>query len=254
MAESLPAELRRGGPAYCEISGELATESAAQVERIRQAAAHHSVLHLDASRIERISAQGCNLLSRELEFALANGNGVFVTGAEHLERLLRALVDVTPGAAPAWQLLLILYQLEGRQKAFETTAVEYGLAAEVDPPRWERILMPVVPHETTGERRDEPRYDTPEAIFFRAEIAGARDAQLAAVRQFAQSRNYVNINLEKLYRIDAVGAASLGNIVLAMNNLGKVVRILRPNLLVDVLLRMLGIDGHAEFVGSRCVS
>ena len=38
---------------------------------------------------------------------------------------------------------------------------------------------------------------------------------------------------------------------LALNNLGKVVRVLRPNLLVDTLLRMLGIDGHAEFSHQR---
>jgi len=111
--------------------------------------------------------------------------------------------------------------------------------------------MPVVPHETAGERRGEPRYDAPDAIFLRGEISGPKDPQLAALRQFAQGRKYVNINLQKLYRIDAVGAASLGNIVLALNNLGKVVRVLRPNLLVDTLLRMLGIDGHAEFSHQR---
>jgi ABC-type transporter Mla MlaB component len=249
--DNLPAELRPGGPAYSALSGELAAGSSHELDGIRRAAAHHAVLHVDASRIERLTIEGCELLSRELEYALANGNGIFLTGAAHLERLLRRCVDATPGAAPAWRLLLNLYQLEGRQKAFETTAMEYALAAEVDPPRWEPILMPVVPRETAGERRGEPRYDAPDAIFLRGEISGPKDPQLAALRQFAQGRKYVNIDLQKLYRIDAVGAASLGNIVLALNNLGKVVRVLRPNLLVDTLLCMLGIDGHAQFVSHQ---
>lgn len=245
--EGLPSVLRPGGPAYCALSGELCDRSAGQVEHIRRSAAHQSVLHVDLSRVERVSADGCELLSRELEYAVANGNGLLITGAEHVERLLRALVDATPKAAAGWRLLLDLYQIEGRQKAFETTALEFGLAVEVDPPRWAPILMPVVPQEKAGERRDEPRYEAPEAIYLRAEVTGAKDRQLSALREYARDRKYVNIQLEKLYRIDPVAAASLGNLVLALNNLGKVIRILRPNLLVETLLRMLGLDRHAQF-------
>ena len=56
------------------------------------------------------------------------------------------------------------------------------------------------------------------------------------------------MDLAQLTRMDMMSATSLGNTVLALTNLGKVVRIIKPNLLVGTLLRMLRIDEHASIV------
>jgi anti-anti-sigma regulatory factor len=148
--------------------------------------------------------------------------------------------------------MLDLFQLEGRQRQFESAALEYALFVETDPPKWEPILMPVLPKSAPAERRDEPRYRSgAEVIFLQGEMTGPNDPQLEALRQFAKDRKYVNINLTHLTRIDMVCAASLGNTVLALKNLGKVVRIIKPNLLIGTLLRMLKIDEHATITDPK---
>jgi ABC-type transporter Mla MlaB component len=245
--ENLPADLRRGGAGYCEISGELGA-STGQVDAIR-AAARQSVVHVDLTRIERILPEGCELLARELELLIANGNGVVFTGTFHLEKLLRSAVETAPKTGSCWRLLLDLYQLEGRQKQFESTALEYALNVEIDPPKWETVVMPVLSHSMPGERRNEPRYSQGrEVLFLQGEMTGPNDAQLLVVRQFAQNHQYVNINLTSLVRIDFVCAVNLRNTLFAFANLGKVVRLIKPNLLVATLCRMLDVEQQVTLI------
>jgi ABC-type transporter Mla MlaB component len=252
LAETLPADLQRGGGAYLEFSGPLDHSAESTLQKIGAAAADHSVLHLDLTKITGLTPEGCELLSHELQFLITNGNGVHFSGAEALERLLRQAIDAQPKLAPAWRLLLDLYQLQGRQKAFESAALEYALYVEVEPPAWEPVLMPVLPTTETAEKREEPRYSTgPEVIHLQGEMLGAQDPQLASIKQFARDREYVNINVSRLSRIDFVCAANLGNTVAALCDLGKTVRIIRPNLLVGTLLRMLKVDARAQIVAAK---
>jgi ABC-type transporter Mla MlaB component len=110
----------------------------------------------------------------------------------------------------------------------------------------------VLPQPVRAERRDQPRYGSgPEVIFLQGEMSGANDPRLDALRQFARDRKYVNINLAHLARIDMVCAANLGDTVQAFARLGKVVRLIKPNLLVGTLLRMLGIDEQASIVDPK---
>ncbi|HZP92189.1 MAG TPA: hypothetical protein VFB20_04815 [Burkholderiales bacterium] len=248
LPENLPAPLRRGGAGYCPVSGEL-SGSAEELSAIRRAAAEQSVIHIDFARLERVAPAGCEALSTEFQFLITNGNGVYFSGAEGLEKLVRRAVDATPKTAAYWRLLLDLYQLQGRRKQFENAAVEYALFCEIDPPAWEPVLMPVLPQTTGVERRDEPRYSQgAEVIFLQGEMTGPNDPELAAIRRFAHERQYVNINMSKLARIDFVCAANFGNTVLAFADLGKTVRVIRPNLLVATLLRLLKVDEHCVFV------
>lgn len=255
LPDNLPESLRRGGAAHCEISGRLAKSSAKQLEAIRRVAPEQSVVHVDLTKVQSVTAEGCELLSRNLQFLITNGNGVFFSGGARLEKLLRTAVDADPKAAPCWRLLLDLYRLEGRQKRFESAALEYALFVETDPPRWEPILMPVLPQTAPAERRDEPRYGSgSEAIFLQGEMSGGNDPQLDALRQFAQARKFVNINCARLTRLDMVCAASLGNTVLALKNMDKVVRIINPNLLVGTLLRLMKIDEHAAIADPKAAA
>jgi ABC-type transporter Mla MlaB component len=252
LPDSLPGDLRRGGAGYCEISGELGSSSTAQIEAIGRVAAGRSVVHVDLTKVQSLTEEGCERLDRALRSLVTSGNGVFLSGSEHFDRLLRAAVDTSPKAEPYWRLMLQLYQLEGRQKQFESAALEYALFVETDPPGWEPALLPVMPQTVPRERRDEPRYGTgPEVISFHGEMSGPNDPQLVVLRQFAQGRKYVNINFAGLTRIDPVCAANLGNTVLALANQAKVVRILKPNLLIGTLLRMLKIDEHAGIVDPK---
>jgi ABC-type transporter Mla MlaB component len=247
-AENLPRELREGGTGYCALSGELGSGSAAQAEAISRAAGQ-GVVHIDLSKVERVLPEGCELLSAQLRLLIASSSGVVFSGMEQLEKLLRAATEATPNVGSYWRLLLDLYQLQGAQRQFETTALEYALSVETEPPKWESVVMPVLAPTWQGERREEPRYiEGSEAIFLRGEMAGAQDPQLAGLRKFARNRHYVNINLSRLNRIDFVCAANLANTVVALSNLGKVVRLIRPSHLVGTLCQMLNMQQSATFI------
>jgi ABC-type transporter Mla MlaB component len=245
LPEGLSAELRPGGAAHVEISGPLAPDLA----RIRVAAARHPVVHIDLTKIPQLQEKGCALLSQELQFLAGNGNGVLFSGAGRIEKMLRQAVEVTPKSAAFWQLLLDLQRLQGNRKKFESIALEYALYVETDLPEWEPVLMPVLPVETVDEKREEPRYQ-PELIHIAGEMTGLKDPQLQVLQRFASHRQYVNINMARLHRIDFVCAGSLANVIAALKDSGKTVRVLHANSLVTTLLRLLKVDENATLAGN----
>ncbi len=245
LPDGLSAELRSGGAAHVEIGGTLGAACGSDLARIRGAAAKHPVVHIDLTKISQIQEEGCALLSQELQ-SLA-GNGVLFSGAERIEKMLRQAVDTMPNVPAFWLLLLDLQRLQGNQKRFESIALEYALCVETDPPAWEPVLMPVLIRETVEEKREEPRYQ-PEVINIAGEMTGLKDPQLQALQRFASNREYVNLNLGRLRRIDFVCAGSLANIIAALKSNAKTVRILHANSLVTTLLRLLKVDENAALL------
>jgi ABC-type transporter Mla MlaB component len=248
LPEGLSAELRPGGAAYMEIDGQLGAGSAPDLARIRVTAAGYSVVHIDLTKITQLQEEGCALLSQELQFLAENGNGVLFSGAERIEKMLGQAVDTMPKVAAFWQLLLDLQRLQGNQKKFESIALEYALYVETDPPAWEPVLTPVLPCETVEEKRGEPRY-RPELIKITGEMTGLKDPQLQELQRFASDRQYVNINMSRLQRIDFVCAGNLANVIAALKGKGKTVRVLHANSLVTTLLRLFKVDENAALVG-----
>ena len=246
LPNGLSAELRAGGAAHVEIGGLLGTASAPDLARIRGTAARHPVVHVDLTKIAQVQEEGCALLSQELQFLA--GSGVLFSGAERIEKMLRKAVDTMPSVPAFWHLLLDLQRLQGNQKKFESIALEYALSVETDPPAWEPVLMPVLTRETVEEKREEPRYQ-PELITIAGEMTGLKDSQLQALQRFASDRQYVNIDVSRLRRIDFVCAGSLANIIAALKGNGKTVRVLHANSLVTTLLRLLKVDENAVLLG-----
>ena len=175
----------------------------ASFEALRARADRHTTLHLDLSKVGAVEAEGCLRLSEVLRYLTANHNGVLLSGAERMVPLLRHAAEGN-GATPGyWLLLLDLYQLRGLQADFERTALEYALAAGVNPPHWQPVHMPVIPQQDMHEKRDEPRYQSgPEIIHLHGVLAGGADPQLAQIRMFAQAREYINVNLARVARMD----------------------------------------------------
>ncbi|HWH49274.1 MAG TPA: STAS domain-containing protein [Burkholderiales bacterium] len=241
LPEGLSAKLQPGGAAHVEIRGSLGSASAPDLARIRVVAAEHPVVHVDLTKISQLQEKGCALLSDELKFLVREANGVLFSGVERIETMLRQAVEAKPKAVAFWQLFLDLQRLQGNQKKFESIALEYALYVETDPPAWEPVLMPVLPRETVDEKREEPRYQ-PELIDIAGEMTGLKDPQLQALQRFASPRQYVNIDMARLRRIDFVCAGSLANVIAGMKRNGKTVRVLHANSLVTTLLRLLKVD------------
>jgi ABC-type transporter Mla MlaB component len=245
----LPAEMRPGGEVYCALAGALDRRSAARLEPLSRLAQRYASVHIDASKITGVDSEGCRSLAQLLALLGDNGNGVVLTGAERLTRLLRQAVDGDASQTPCWTLLLELLRLRGLQADFERAALEYALAAGAAPPQWQPVLMPVVAPRGLQEKRDEPRYQAgPEVIRLTDVLAGATDRQLDALQSFAGEREYVNVNLAALARIDLAGASALVGLINGLAAHGKVVRLLRPNPLVEALLETLHLDPRVQLV------
>jgi ABC-type transporter Mla MlaB component len=245
----LPPEMHPGGEVYCALAGALDRRSAAKLEPLSRLAQRHASVHIDASKVTGVDSDGCRSLAQLLASLSGNGNGVVLTGAEGLTRLLRQAVDGDGSQTSCWTLLLELLRLRGLQADFERAALEYALAAGVAPPAWRPALMPVVAPHGLQEKRDEPRYQAgPEVIRVTDVLAGATDRQLDALQSFAAERQYINVNLASLVRIDLAAASALVGLVNGLAAGGKVVRLLRPNPLVEALLETLHLDPRVQLV------
>jgi ABC-type transporter Mla MlaB component len=247
----LPAEVRPGGAGYFELPGTLDASRATELERVQSAARKLATVHLDVSRLATLDAEGCAELFELLKVLPQSGNSVLLTGADHLADLLHDAARGNPRVQVYWSLLLEIYRLRGQQKDFERTALEYALAAGTSPPLWQRVMMPLAP-ASQQEKRDEPRYQPgPEAFHLTGVMLGATDPQLVELRAFGDERQYVNINLAQVRRMDFSGGTTFANLVnrLAWNS--KTVRLIRPNSLVAAFLSTLSLDPTVEVVPMR---
>lgn len=247
----LPAEVRPGGPGYFELADAPDVGRKLGLDAVRAAARTLVTVHLDVSRVATLDAEGCAALLDLLRFLPQNGNAVLLTGADHLADLLRNVAAGNPSIEAYWSLLLELFRLRGQQREFERTALEYALAAGTSPPIWQPVMMPVA-LSGREEKRDEPRYQPgPEVFNLTGVMWGAADPQLAELQAFGAERDYVNINLSQLRRIDFSCGTALANMVNAMAWSSKTVRLLRPNSLVAAFLSTLSLDPGVELVPVR---
>lgn len=249
--ERLPEALRTGGPAAFALGGQLDATSVATLARLRDAASRETVLHLDATRLETIDPAGARLLEDTLRQLIAGGCGIVLGGDDQLMRLLRRALEEEPAQRPYWELLLLLLRMAEDRAAFERLALEYALAAEVEAPSWEPLIMPQPPVAPRQERRAEPRYSMHEFLPLRGVMAGSDDPQLAVIAEYAAATRYLNIDLSRLERIDFVCGARLANLLSGLVAAEKTIRLLHPNHLVAALLELLNVDAVTSIIVLR---
>jgi len=245
----LPPELREGGEAYLALAGALDGRTSTALNSLRERANRHATLHIDATKIAGVDAEGCAALAQTLAFLAQHGNGVLLTGAQRLTRLLHAAAGGGGSASAYWTLLLAVLRLRGEQAEFQRVALEYALATGDQPPVWQLGLMPVVVQRAPVEKRGKPRYQSaPEALILSDTLTGANDRQLEALQSFARDRHYVNINLAQVTRLDLPSASALVGLVNSLAGSDTVVRLIRPSPLVEVLLETLHLDPRVQVV------
>jgi ABC-type transporter Mla MlaB component len=105
--------------------------------------------------------------------------------------------------------------------------------------------VPVIAPQSVQEKRDAPRYQSgPEVVRLNGTLSGANNVQIGDLRQFGAERQYVNINLAQLARMDLACATTFVDTVNGLAAAGKTVRLIRPNSLVRALLA--GFTLHAR--------
>jgi ABC-type transporter Mla MlaB component len=247
----LPEALRTGGAAAVGLGAVLDTDAVPALARAREAASRHTVVLLDAARLESVDPGGARLLEDTLHQLIATGNGVVIGGADHLLRLLRRACEQSPTQRSYWELSLLLLRMAQDRPGFEKLALEYALAAEVEAPAWEQVIMPQPPAPAATERRAQPRYALPERLELQGTMTGSADPQLASIAGDASGSPYMNIGLSRLERIDFVCAARLANLLSRLADDGKKVRLLNPNHLVAALLELLNLEAVASIIVTR---
>jgi ABC-type transporter Mla MlaB component len=246
--------LQPEGEAYFMLIGSLDERQAQRLEDIRRAANDHAALHLDFTRVQSATGEGCAALLCVLRSLVEHGNGVHLTGAERLAALLRQTAAGGVESEAYWPLVLELYRLRGRRGHFQRAALEYALATGAAPPEWHPALMPVIVAQSPQERRDQPRYQAgPDQIPFDGVLTGTAHPQLAELREFAAERQYVNIAMSQLDRIDLACATAFIQTVNQLTQAGKTVRLIRPNSLVHALLATFTLDSRVVVVRSSLV-
>ena len=117
--------------------------------------------------------------------------------------MLHEAAESNPSVEAYWALLLELYRVRGLQTDFERTALGVcagdgcrtaRLAADVMP------LPPIPRHRRSAISR--AIKSGPEIMSLTGMMWGAADPQLAELRDFAEEREYVNIDLSQLKRLD----------------------------------------------------
>jgi len=243
----LPAALQVGGEACLALYDVEATLA----ERVAAVSARHAGVHLDLSRLERLDAAQAIRLTDILENLAQGTVAVVVSGTDTFTARVRALLDGRPGNLLLWRLLFALHRVQDQAEDFDLTCLEYSLATGFAAPVWDAPAAPVLPLRDVEEKRRAPRYHTPEAIRLCGRIEESSDLQLELLREGAQDRQYVNVDLSRLGRIAPSPAATLVGVVNELAGWGKVVRLLRPHALVATLLQALSLDARVQLVRAQ---
>lgn len=245
----LPAALQPGGEAYLRLTGSLDARQAYLLDDIRRAASDHAAVHLDLTRVQGATGEACAALLAALRFLIDHGNAVHLTGAERVAALLRETAAAGAESRECWTLVLELYRLRGRHSHFQRAALEYALATGAAPPEWQPVLMPVIAARSPQERRDQPRYQAgPDQIQVDGTLSGASHPLLVELRELAADREYVNIVMSQLDRIDLACATAFVETLNRLARAGKTVRLIRPNSLVHALLATFTLDPRIVLV------
>lgn len=109
-------------------------------------------------------------------------------------------------------------------------------------------MMPKPDSPDAQERRGEPRYVAREHVALQGIIDTGNNSQFEALRQFAEANQYVNIDLSGVERLAFEPATKLAEIIHDAVSADKLVRLIRPNQLVLVLLELLNLGSAATIV------
>lgn len=206
------------------------------------AAAKGEILLLDLSRISALEPAGAAHLAEGLASAKKSQATFQVSGVTQLVETLKGKLNSDRGTSAWWLLLLAMYQLLGKQSEFEDMAVDYAVHFEVSPPSWESIKAaqevsaPTAPAQSAS-------MDT---FKLKGVISEATQNQIAALLQFAQSKQEVAVDCSEVTRVDYAYIGSLISHLMQMLGSGKSIILQGQNSLINELFRAMGIDQLAR--------
>ncbi|HSI46822.1 MAG TPA: STAS domain-containing protein, partial [Ideonella sp.] len=187
-----------------------------------------------------------------------------------MDRLLGALTESAPtgmrDADPVfWLLRLEALRLGNRPDQFDEVAIDYCVTYEVSPPSWERALCRIklvdasgmslssrsaVTDVSTGFAEsvmvDEPGGMRTAAVELSGQLVGDIGKTLAALEARLGTASVVNVNCQRLIRMDFVAAGDLLNWVLSRRSENRLVHFDDAHRLLALFFNAMGINEHAR--------
>jgi len=205
------------------------------------AATKGDIVLLDLSRITVIEAAGAAHLAEGLTSAKKSKASLQISGVSQLADNLKGKLNSDRGTKAWWLLLLAMYQLLGKQTEFEDLAVDYAVHFEVSPPSWENVKAA---QEVAAPDSAQPIAN--DAFQLKGVISEASQNQIAALIQFAQSRQEVAVDCSEVTRVDYAYIGSLISHLMQLLGSGKSIILQGQNSLINELFRAMGIDQLAK--------
>jgi anti-anti-sigma regulatory factor len=227
------------------LSGMLDDGAADALARIR-APSPSPIVRIEFHGMTGATAQGSALLLGTLQQLRQSGRELVLAGADSLIRVLQAQLAVGERSASQapWLLLLELFLLTDREKAFEETAMDYCITFEVSPPSFEQPARAALRLQT-GAAVAGDHFLLPPVV----EHANTA-VLLAALETHAARPGPLILDCSRLARIDYPAANALGHRLRLLAEegapSGRRIALRDLNYPVAVLLRLLGTGEFAE--------
>lgn len=145
-----------------------------------------------------------------------------------------------------WFLFLAVLQLLGKEDDFDNAAVDYAVAFEVSPPSY---TPPRALPNKNGNQKNTVM-PTPDAAFkLTGQIGPGCESQFKELKQFAQGRKQVEIDLGEVSRIDFSIVGLLLETLIGISGAGGKILFKEGNELVNTLLHIVGASQFSVVLG-----
>jgi ABC-type transporter Mla MlaB component len=238
---------RKDSPAlpYMGFGASFGPADRERLKRFLLEAADKQTVRIDVSRTPVPDAEYTRVILDCLVKLQEQGKAIKLVGGANLIGNLHTQRQEDKLTEPGWLLLLMLLQLEGREAEFEDTAVDYAVRFEVSPPSY---TPPKQPREGEVAATNGP---APSGLTFpmRGVVGASGDAQIARLRQFAEDKPQVEVDLSQVSRIEFAAVGLLLDTLISLNEGGHKVLFKEGNELVNVLLNLIGAGQYAMILG-----
>lgn len=244
----------KAGSGYFAFNGELTAESLTrQLEPYAALEARGQPIRVEFSKIVDLDAGAAELLREWIARKFKSKRqwqGLLVLSEKldaHFE-VMRPQAD----EVPFWLLQLDVLQMLGRQDEFENLAVDYAVTFEVSPPSWDprKVVGDAAEQKAVQPQKAAEKADE-DVFILKGVIADSEGEQLSALRAYAEGRTHLQIDFQKVVRIDFSSAGWLLNLLISFQTEGKSTVITGASELIIGLFRVLGITELAQVVRRR---
>lgn len=226
------------------FKGELTGDNDAAFAALDQAIEKNPKLRVELTKVKAVDDLGAERMLGVLAAVRKKKAEIELVGRDALAALIEARIETgRREESGCWLLLLELYQLMGKQEAFEDMAINYAVTFEMSPPSWEpKRVAAAEPKPVRAPAADQPAEEA-EAYTPKGDLKSERFADLPG---FAGKQEMLVLDFSAVTRIDFVSAGTLVNLLTAVKRQGKRSVVRHPNRLVAELLGVVGIAAVAD--------